>query len=51
MRPPSFIPWSELIMKNKLIPRGVTVGGPPLPKVLNIKLPIIPKSVLGILKE
>jgi hypothetical protein len=31
---PSFILWSELFMKNEPIPRGATIGGLLLLKVL-----------------
>jgi hypothetical protein len=35
-RPLSFIVWSDLIIEYKLIPRGATIWGMPLPKVLKL---------------
>jgi hypothetical protein len=43
---PSFISRSKLVMKNKLIPRWATVGGPLWPRVIRILTPIILEYVL-----
>jgi hypothetical protein len=48
MRPP-FIPWSELFMKNKLIPRGAIVGAYLAEGPQNNIMSIISKSISGII--